>query len=98
MAPFTQDQHHAFHKTLHNYNIVPESLNSLYSKRATKITDLAKQRELKINQYKQEREFRSKINVRRYALSYGYLTLIPMLIGNKETARAKTGTIRIYGL
>jgi len=37
-----------------------------------------KQRELKINQYKQEKEFRSKINVRRYHSSYDHLTLIPI--------------------
>lgn len=93
-----QDQYHAFHKALHTYDIVPESLSSLYSKRATKIADLAKQRELKIGQYKQEKEFRSKINVRRYSLLYDRLTLILVLAGNQETARTDAGTIRIYGL
>ncbi|KAF9651466.1 hypothetical protein BDM02DRAFT_3178726 [Thelephora ganbajun] len=57
-----QDQYHAFHKALHTYEIVPEPLNLLYSKWSTKIADPAKQRELKIKQYKREKEFRSKIN------------------------------------
>jgi len=91
-----QDQYHAFHKALHTYHIVPESFNSLYSKRATKITDPAKQRELKVNQYKQEKEFRSKINVCRDSLSYGRLTLNLVLTGNQETAGAEANTIRIY--
>lgn len=92
-----QDQYHAFHKALHTYDVIPEPLNSLYSKRATKVADLAKQRELKINQYKQEKEFRSKINVRRDSLSYDHLTLISILTGNQETARAEASIIRIYG-
>jgi hypothetical protein len=58
-----QDQYRAFHNALHTYEIVPESLSSLYSKGPTKTVDPAKRRELKIKQYKQEKEFRSKINV-----------------------------------
>jgi len=57
-----------------------------------------KQRDLKINQYKQEKEFRSKINVRRYHSSYDRLTLIPSFAGDQKTARAEASTIRIHGL
>jgi hypothetical protein len=92
-----QDQYHAFQKALHTYEIIPGSLNSLYSKSAVKVADPAKQRELKINRYKQEKEFRSKINVRRDSLSYDHLTLISILTGNQETARAEASSIRIYG-
>lgn len=77
-----QDQYHAFHRALHTYDVIPESLNPLYSKSAIKVADFAKQRELKINRYKQEKEFRSKINVRRDSLPYGRLTLISILTGN----------------
>lgn len=57
-----EEQYHVFRNALHIYQIVPESLSSLYSKEPTKVVDPAKRRELKIKQYKQEKEFRSKIN------------------------------------
>ena len=93
-----QDQYRAFHKDLRTYDIIPGSLNSLYSKRSTKVLDPAKQRELKINQYKQEKGFRSKINVCRDCLSYDCLTLILIHAGNQETAGTKTNPIPIHGL
>ena len=77
-----QGHYGAFHDALRNYEVVPESLNTLYSKPSAKIVDPAKRREVKIKQYKQEKEFRSKINVRRDSLSYDRLTLISILTGN----------------
>lgn len=78
------------------YGIVPESLNTLYSKQSTKIVDPTKRRELKIKQYKQEKEFHSKINVCRDPLSCDNLTLTPIAVGNQEAPGAEADTIRIH--
>jgi len=93
-----QDQYHIFRNALHIYQVVPESLSSLYSKEPTKVVDPAKRRELKIKQYKQEKEFRSKINVCRNSLLCDCLTLTPDILGDQKTAGTKASTIRTHRL
>jgi hypothetical protein len=46
------------------YEIVPDEDKSLHTKRASSIPDPAKRRELKIKQYKKEKEIQNKIDVR----------------------------------
>lgn len=93
-----QAQYLAFQDALHTYEIVTESLKTLYSKQSTKVADPAKRRELKIKQYKQEKEFRSKINVCQSPPSCDRLTLTRVVTGGQKAAGADASTIRAHRL
>lgn len=48
---------------LENYEVVEESEKKLYEKRTGSVSDPARRRELKIQQYKKEKDLRAKIEV-----------------------------------
>ena len=48
---------------LQRYKVIPEEQRKLYSKKSLGITDLAKRREIKIKQFKLEKELRSNLEV-----------------------------------
>ncbi|TCD67275.1 hypothetical protein EIP91_000297 [Steccherinum ochraceum] len=54
-----------FLSRLENYHIVPETEKTLYEQHASPISDPAKRRELKIKQYKQEKELKTRIEAVR---------------------------------
>lgn len=56
-----------FVENLERYEIVPAAEQELYEKRASDVRDPAKRRELKINQWKKEREIRAKVEVRLFS-------------------------------
>ena len=45
------------------YKVVPEAEKQIYSKQASSINDPAKRRELKIKQYKREKDIKAHIEV-----------------------------------
>ncbi|KAI0070690.1 hypothetical protein K474DRAFT_1669813 [Panus rudis PR-1116 ss-1] len=51
--------------TLENYDIVPNDEKGLYAKHASSVRDPAKKRELKIQQFKKEKELKSRIQALR---------------------------------
>lgn len=53
----------AFLTMLETYEIVPESEKTLHGKQATSTNDPAKRRELKLNQWKKEKELKTRIEV-----------------------------------
>lgn len=53
----------SFISLLETYNIVPESERELYGKHVSGIRDPAKKRQLKIDQFKKEKELRTRIQV-----------------------------------
>ncbi|KAJ3483912.1 hypothetical protein NLI96_g5990 [Meripilus lineatus] len=55
----------AFLTMLETYEIVPESEKTLHGKQATSTNDPAKRRELKLNQWKKEKELKTRIEVLR---------------------------------
>jgi immunoglobulin-binding protein 1 len=46
------------------YKIVPEEEHALFDQRAMDVVDYSKRRELKIDQYKKEKELRARIEVK----------------------------------
>jgi immunoglobulin-binding protein 1 len=46
------------------YKVVPEEERALFDRRLVDIVDYSKRRELKINQYKKEKELRARIEVK----------------------------------
>lgn len=48
---------------LETYNIVPEDEKKLYKQKTGGVTDPAKKRELKINQYRKEKALTARIEV-----------------------------------
>lgn len=57
-----------FFAYLENYTVVPEDEQKLYERRSSSITNPASRREVKINQYKKEKDLRARIQV----CYYGY--------------------------
>jgi hypothetical protein len=55
-----------FVASLETYSIIPQSYQELYRRKASLVTDPAKKRELKIKQYKQEKELRATIEVHSF--------------------------------
>jgi hypothetical protein len=55
-----------FVSLLETYNIVPGAERELYGKQASGIRDPAKKRQLKIDQFKKEKELKARIQVRKY--------------------------------
>ena len=58
----------AFLTMLETYEIVPESEKALHGKQATSSNDPAKRRELKLNQWKKEKELKTRIEVGFHSL------------------------------
>ncbi|KAF9526959.1 serine/threonine protein phosphatase PP2A-associated protein [Crepidotus variabilis] len=46
---------------LEKYNVVPEEEQKLYGKNATKVSDFAKKRQLKIDQFKKEKDIKARL-------------------------------------
>ncbi|KAF8511153.1 serine/threonine protein phosphatase PP2A-associated protein [Hysterangium stoloniferum] len=61
----SQQHLHVFLQRLHQYEIIPEDDQKVYSKRSYDIKDPVKRRELKIKQYKTEKQLRSSIEIIR---------------------------------
>lgn len=53
----------SFISLVENYEIIPEDERSLYSRKTTTVIDPAKRRDLKISQYKKEKDLRAGIEV-----------------------------------
>ena len=53
----------AFFQLLESYSIIPEDEKKLYEQKSSSITDPAKRREIKIAQYKKEKEIKNRISV-----------------------------------
>ena len=53
----------SFVSLLETYNIVPAPERELFEKQASSIRDPAKKRELKINQFKKEKDLKNRIQV-----------------------------------
>ncbi|KAL4244931.1 TAP46-like protein [Abortiporus biennis] len=60
-----QSYYRSFLLTLETYEIIPESDKELYGKPASSVNDPAKRRELKIQQYKFEKELKTRIETLR---------------------------------
>lgn len=54
----------SFVETLDNYGIVPETEKQLYNQRISDVKDMAKRRDLKIEQFQKEKDLRGRIEVR----------------------------------
>lgn len=54
----------SFVETLDNYGIVPETEKQLYNQRISDVKDMAKRRDLKIEQFQKEKDLRGGIEVR----------------------------------
>jgi hypothetical protein len=52
-----------FSSSVENYDIVPETERTLHQRKASAIRDPKKKREIKIMQYKKEKELRAKLEV-----------------------------------
>jgi immunoglobulin-binding protein 1 len=48
---------------LENYEIIPEEERKLFDRKVAQVADFAKRRELKINQYKKEKDLQARIEV-----------------------------------
>jgi len=48
---------------LENYEIIPEEERKLFDRKVAQVVDFAKRRELKINQYKKEKDLQARIEV-----------------------------------
>lgn len=48
---------------MNRYEVVPEEERVLFDRRLVDVVDYSKRRELKINQYKKEKELRGRIEV-----------------------------------
>lgn len=48
---------------LEQYEIVPEDERALFDRKAADVTDYSKRRELKINQYRKEKDIKARIEV-----------------------------------
>ena len=46
------------------YKVVPDEERALFDRRLVDVVDYSKRRELKINQYKKEKELRARIEVK----------------------------------
>ena len=51
---------------MQKYEIVPADERALFDHKAAGVADFAKRRELKINQYKKEKDLKARIEVSRY--------------------------------
>lgn len=80
-----QRQYQAFISSSELYGIVTEDDKSLYSRKASRVADPSKRRELKIAQYKQEKELRTKIEVRQFLLILG----LPPTVFNRLSKHAE---------
>jgi hypothetical protein len=60
----SQTQIRRFLSTLDSYEIIPQEDKELYARDASGVTNPALRRELKIKQYKREKELRGRIEVR----------------------------------
>ncbi|KXN92242.1 hypothetical protein AN958_08695 [Leucoagaricus sp. SymC.cos] len=58
-----QGHHRAFVHQLEHYIIVPEDEKKLYSHKSSALVDLAKRREMKVNQFKKAKEIKDRIQV-----------------------------------
>lgn len=58
---------------METYTVVSENERELYSKKASDVRDPAKRRELKINQFKREKELKGRIEVRHNPITLGLL-------------------------
>ncbi|TFK42393.1 TAP42-like protein [Crucibulum laeve] len=84
----------SFFALLENYQIVPEEERALYSRKASDTTDAARRRELKINQFKKEKDIKARIETVRKrlgqtAVSEDYITnfdIIASLLPSTPTA------------
>ncbi|KIJ35691.1 hypothetical protein M422DRAFT_232756 [Sphaerobolus stellatus SS14] len=65
MKSLTNSQRHlhAFLRRLRQYDVVPEEEKKAFSKKASEVRDPTARRELKIKQYKTEKEIRSRLEV-----------------------------------
>ena len=54
----------SFVETLDDYGIVPETEKELYNQRTSDVKDMAKRRDLKIEQFRKEKDLRGRIEVR----------------------------------
>ena len=63
---------------LEMFEIVPEAERALYGQHTAIVLDPAKRRELKLNQWRKERDLKIQIDVRSFA-SFGRSTLISSL-------------------
>ena len=54
----------SFVETLDNYGIVPETEKQLYNQRISDVKDMAKRRDLKIEQFQKEKDLKGRIEVR----------------------------------
>lgn len=61
----TQEYMKSFISLLENYEIIPEEERNLFDRKVAQVADFAKRRELKINQYKKEKDLQSRIETVR---------------------------------
>jgi hypothetical protein len=48
---------------LENYGIIPEEERKLFDRKVAQVADFGKRREMKINQYKKEKDLQARIEV-----------------------------------
>jgi len=53
----------SFISLLENYEIIPQEERKLFDRKVAQVADFAKRRELKINQYKKEKDLQTRIEV-----------------------------------
>jgi len=73
---------------LEKYEIVPQDERSLFDKKTTDVVDFAKRRELKINQYKKEKDLKLRIEV-----SLLIVTMSTCMADSYQTIRRRTGQV-----
>lgn len=62
-------QFRRFLAQLESHQVIPATERSLYEKSTSTVKDPAKRRELKIQQYRKEKELRTRIEVGTYTMS-----------------------------
>ena len=62
-SSFFQKYVQSFIELMNRYEVVPEEERMLFDRRLGDVVDYSKRRELKINQYKKEKELRGRIEV-----------------------------------
>ena len=55
---------------MNRYEVIPEEERLLFDRRLVDVVDYSKRRELKINQYKKEKELRGRIEVTIFYWSF----------------------------
>ena len=66
------------------YKIIPEEEYTLFNRQLVDVVDYSKRRELKINQYKKEKELRARIEVKISCWSLPTLRLTCVRIENSQ--------------